>query len=68
MPEGPKTRPAEWGTAAAGIAVLIVSIIGVDDPAVLTALIAVIAFLPAAITSAVVWWREQKDTPTKTAV
>jgi hypothetical protein len=56
----PKTRPAEWTAAAAAIALLIVSILGVDDPAVLTALGIVIGFIPTAVTSIVEYIKSTK--------
>jgi ABC-type nitrate/sulfonate/bicarbonate transport system permease component len=57
---GPATRPAEWGTAAAGLAFLLLRALGVDDTATLTALTVVIAFVPAAVTSTVEWLRRQR--------
>jgi len=56
----PRTRPAEFTAAAAAIALLIVSILGVDDPAILTALAVVIGFIPTAVTSIVVYVRSQQ--------
>jgi hypothetical protein len=58
-----KTRPAEWSAAAGAMAFLIVSILGVDDPAVLTALGIVIGFIPAAVTAIVVFVQKSKDKP-----
>lgn len=43
-------RPAETTAAAAAIALLICSVLGVDDPAVLTALGIVIGFIPTLVT------------------
>ena len=60
MNAGPKTRPAEWSAAAAALALLIVSLLGVDDTAVLTALGIVIGFIPTAVTSAVEYFRKPK--------
>lgn len=56
----PRTRPAEFTAAAAAIALLIVSILGVDDPAVLTALAVVIGFIPSAVTGIVEYVRKQR--------
>lgn len=55
-----KARPAEFTAAAAAIALLIVSILGVDDPAVLTALAVVIGFIPTAVTTGVEYVRSQR--------
>lgn len=55
-----KIRPAEWSAAAAALALLIVSLLGVDDPAILTALGVVIGFIPTAVTSIVEYIRKQR--------
>ena len=54
-----KTRPAEWSAAAGALALLIVSVLGVDDPAILTAIGIVIGFIPSAVTSIVEYLRAQ---------
>lgn len=56
----PKSRPAEWSAVSAAIALLIVSLLGVDDPSVLTALGIVIGFVPAAVTGIVEWLDKRK--------
>jgi hypothetical protein len=48
-----KERPAETGAFAGSIAVLISYFLGVDDPAVLAALVVVIGALPGVITGIV---------------
>ena len=53
-----KTRPAEWSAAAAAAALLIVSILGVDDPAVLTAIGIVIGAIPGTVTGIVQYLRK----------
>lgn len=57
MPSSPdivKTRPAETGGFASGIAVLICYFAGIDEPGVLAALAVVAGSVPAVITWLVV--------------
>lgn len=56
----PKSRPAEFTAAAAAIAFLIMSLLGADDPALLTALAVVIGFIPTAVTATVEYIRGQR--------
>lgn len=52
-------RPAETTTAVAGgLAVLIVTLLGVEDVEVVVALTAVISAIPAAVTYVVQLWRD----------
>jgi len=55
----PQRRPAETSAAAAAIALLIASVVGLDDPATLTALAIVIGFIPTAVTWIVTLVREK---------
>jgi hypothetical protein len=55
-----RARPAESSAVAAALALLIVSLAGVDDPAVLTALGVLIGAIPAFVTSIVEWRRRGK--------
>jgi len=57
----PARRPAETSAAASAVALLIASIAGLDDPAILTALAIVIGFIPAAVTWIVVLVRGQNE-------
>jgi energy-converting hydrogenase Eha subunit B len=45
-----RNRPAETGSLAAALAVLICYLLGVDDPGVLAALVVVVGALPSVIT------------------
>lgn len=54
-------RPAETGGLAAALAVLIAYFAGLDDPAVIAALVIVVGALPAVITWCVVKYREAKE-------
>lgn len=49
-PEIVKNRPAETGSFTAALAVLISYFLGVDDPAILAALVVVVGALPGVIT------------------
>jgi len=55
----PQRRPAETSAAAAAIALLIASVVGLDNPATLTALAIVIGFIPTAVTWIVTLVREK---------
>lgn len=46
----PKSRPAETGSAAGSVGLLIAYALGLDDPAVIVAIGAVLGCVPAAIT------------------
>jgi hypothetical protein len=51
----PQQRPAETSAIAGAVALLLARIAGVDDPSTITAIAVVIGFIPAAVTSIVVW-------------
>ena len=55
----PKKRPAESITGAAGFAIVIAYVSGVDDPQVILGMAAMLAALPAIITGIVEVYRGQ---------
>lgn len=61
MTDLPARRPAETTAVAASLALLIASLLGLDDPAVLTALAVVIGFIPTIVTWIVTLVRKDKE-------
>lgn len=58
-----RSRPAETGGAAAGVAVLIAKLLGANDPTTIASLAVVVGLVPAAITFLVELVRRKTTTP-----
>lgn len=61
----PRTRPAETGGVAGSIGLLIAYALGLDDPAVIVAIGAVLGFVPAAITWTIELIRGRAGSPSE---
>lgn len=58
-----KSRPAETGGAAAGVAVLLARLLGANDPTTIASLALVVGLVPGAITFVVELVRRRTPTP-----